>query len=597
MSLHRYKLEDLVYLLIFLLALGVRALNLGAGPLSDGEAAWAMQALEVANRVGQLSPGPQSGYIALTGAAFAVLGSTAFLARLLPALAGALLVWAPYFFRRRFGREAALLLALGLALDPGLTVGSRLVGGPLPALAFALLALGLAYNGRSLAAGICAGLALLAGPAVLHGLLGMGLAWGAFLLLERAAGSRGANQPEQSNAVKVPFDLRRAGIAGLVTALAVSTLLGRFPAGLGAWVGALPAYLQGWVQPSGIPVLRLLAALPLYQPLGLIFGLLGVIRAWREERRDLQLLSLWLLAALLVVLLYPGRQVIDLVWVLIPLWGLAAAELARHLSERAEPVWVSVSLAGAIFILMALFGLNLAGVGQAGLAATGGPLRLGVLAGTLALQVVMVLLVGLGWNWHSARWGLVFGVCASLGLYSLAGMWGATQRSFSLRQELWSQTPAAGDADLLLKTLSDLSIWDTGRADAIDISVAVESPALRWALRNFPNVRYLPESQVLSLANSPGLVITPQSQDQPALASAYRGQDFVWWVYPGWESILPPDPVRWLAVRQAPVVQEQLIVWARGDIFPGGTFTPLQEQSVPQQLAPQDVDPEVQEIP
>jgi hypothetical protein len=66
----------------------------------------------------------------------------------------------------------------------------------------------------------------------------------------------------------------------------------------------------------------------------------------------------------------------------------------------------------------------------------------------------------------------------------------------------------------------------------------------------------------------------------PSLAEKYRGQDFVWRVYPGWQGIFPPNFINWLAFRQAPLGQDQIVLWARGDIFPGGTLD-TSESAVP----------------
>ena len=52
----------------------------------------------------------------------------------------------------------------------------------------------------------------------------------------------------------------------------------------------------------------------------------------------------------------------------------------------------------------------------------------------------------------------------------------------------------------------------------------------------------------------------------------YRGQDFILDVSPGWNQVLPYDWIGWLAYRQAPLVQKQVIVWARTDLFPGGVL-------------------------
>ena len=69
----------------------------------------------------------------------------------------------------------------------------------------------------------------------------------------------------------------------------------------------------------------------------------------------------------------------------------------------------------------------------------------------------------------------------------------------------------------------------------------------------------------------PSVVITPRTAETPALAAAYRGQDFVWWVRPAWEGPVPDDFVNWLTFRKATLGYDYIILWARSDLFPGGS--------------------------
>ena len=89
---------------------------------------------------------------------------------------------------------------------------------------------------------------------------------------------------------------------------------------------------------------------------------------------------------------------------------------------------------------------------------------------------------------------------------------------------------------------------------------------MQWSLRNFANVRF---ETALSTTESPPVVITPKGSQAPVLAEKYRGQDFVWSLYPGWQGAVPEDFLNWLVNRNAPLAQSQVILWARVDIFPG----------------------------
>src|ERR1041384_6364339 len=103
-----FKNEGWLYWLAFLIALGFRLIQLGATPLTDSEATLAMQALHITRGASPLL-GPQPAYILLTSILFAVIKSTNFMARFIPALVGSALVFTPHFFREQLKPRPALI--------------------------------------------------------------------------------------------------------------------------------------------------------------------------------------------------------------------------------------------------------------------------------------------------------------------------------------------------------------------------------------------------------------------------------------------------------------------------------------------------------
>jgi hypothetical protein len=280
--------EHLLYLLAFLLALGLRLANLGKAPLSDFEAGWALQSLALA-RGETVTLGALPGYIFPTTLLFFLAESTNFVARFWPALAGSLLVLAPFAFREKLGQRAALIIAFGLAIDPGMVALSRLAGSLMLAIAFTMLAWAFLYRRRYAWGGVAAGLALISGPAVITGCLGLAVAYGLARLLGvfRDDDILPDGHPTQNSHWPSRADWLQVLIFGAGTLLIVSTLLFRFPQGLAAWADTLSAYLQSWSQNAGIPAGRLLAALFFYAILALVTGGFGasVIDGWASGRR------------------------------------------------------------------------------------------------------------------------------------------------------------------------------------------------------------------------------------------------------------------------------------------------------------------------
>ncbi len=598
MSHLKFTIETCLYTLIFALALLLRLYNLGATPLSDDEAKWALQALKAADPSSEIPGveiGPQPGYVFLTGSVFDLFGESNFLARFWPALAGAFLALLPVFFRREVGSLAALIAAIGLAIDPGLVTVSRQAGGPMMALAFSLLGLGLWHIHRidtrlPVLVGISAGLAILSGPALLSGISGLLLVYIITRFINRIrAANKDASQdltvekpPDHKEIPSIPADMRMVMISTGLTVLLVGTSLFQHPEGLAAWFQMLPAYLAGWLPSTALnssPVLgtQLIFALLVYQPLALLLTLIGIVRRLFHQSLDEEsgehlpfFLFLWVIASFLLNLLYPGRQVNDLVWTLIPLWMLAAISLVGFL-PRGKPNLISLLQAGLILVLSSLFWNTLIASNQitAGTAWQTIGLRLGILIGIISLGGLTTVLVSLGWSWETSRNGLVWGLTVALVVYSISSMWGASQLRANLPNEFWSRPPAPSQVELLTSTLQDLSRWKTGFSQQIDAISTIDAPSLLWVLRDYPNIHIEPG---LPTGTLPSVIITRQEQEAPALTATYRGQDFVWWVRPGWSSAVPPNITEWLTFRAAPLENEKLILWARSDLFPGGTF-------------------------
>lgn len=568
MQTRRIPREPLFYFIAFLLALGLRFVGLGKLALTDFEAGWALRSLGVAQGA-HPALGPAPAYVLLTSILFYIFGSGNFLARFWPALAGSLLVFLPYLFRKRLKPPAALILAFCLAMDPGLVAASRMAGGPILAVLFLLLTWAMWSQPRPQWAGVFAALTLLCGPSAWAGLLGLALTWMIRQGLEHpASGQPSSAAPGEAQQAAVPPQKgaawRPAILPFAATLVLGGSLLFLVPGGLSAWAGALPAYLKGWVTPSGVPAGRLLFALVVYQPLALIFGLGALLLGWWQGRRRVIRLGLWFVIALFLALANPSRQVIDLVWAVIPLWALAAEELSRHLTLPQED---RLELTGVFFftILLLVFAwLDLAGLAWTGLPSQQGTVRIWLFIGSLVLLVVSLFLVAFGWSRPVARLGGVWGAAIVLAFYTLGAAWGASGLRTPGGVELWMNDRAIAQADLLALTADQISEWSAGHDHAQPAAVLIaDSPSVLWALRN--HAPRLVTS--LDPASAPPLAVTP-AQDSLNLAAAYRGQDFVWRQSPLWEALLPADWLRWYVTRQMPLESETIVLWARDDLFP-----------------------------
>jgi hypothetical protein len=582
-SSRRSNTETLLFFLAFGLAIVLRLLRLGDLPLSDREAELALQAWQAAQGLRPVL-GPQPGYVVLTAALFFVFGSSDILARLVPALAGGLLVLVPSILRERLPGRSAIYLALIFALEPGFLALSRTAGSAMLAVSLTLLAIALWFTHRPRWAGAFAGLALLSGPALLPGLLGLGLAilinggkfWDEAVPPETDAPVEDSPASASTVGIGEPIDAlesltgtRRedalsAMLVGAGVFIFAGSMLFLLPRGLGAAFLALPVYLRGWVSFPDVPFSRLVIALVVYQAFGIAFALMGLVYGRSARSRLASGLGFWLLTALVLALVYPSRQVADLAWALIPLWALAAIGLDRMLDFSRENPWETAGLAALTITLLGFAYLNFANLALLVVPPQDAVVRWAFVGGTIVMLGVVIALVALGWSTDIAKRGAVWGIIIAFGLYTLSVSLGAAGLKAQPTRELWRDTPVTVDSDLLSMTLDELSVTSRGAVDSLPVTVyGVESPALMWVLRDWG----VGESAAAPLDSASPLIVGPDQADI-SFGAAYRGQDFIWRLYPAWDSTNPYEWLRWIVNRDMPAGQEKIILWARTDLFP-----------------------------
>lgn len=597
MNRPKLKFEHLIYAAAFLLALGIRLAGAATQPLTNSEADLALQALAL-SRGQEVVPGPHPAYLVLTTVMMFLFGAGDWVARFWPAVLGSLLVLLPLLFRNRLGKLPAVLLAFFLALDPGLLAVSRQAGSASLALFFTLLALGLWLKQKTTLAGVAAGMAAISGPQVWPGLLALAAAaWltrgreldhahstGDLPRLEDGAES-GEAEPAPAR-VRILDQWQRPLIFALAAMFFAGTLFFILPAGLSAMADSIPAYLRGWVAggangsagtPAGMPVSLLLIALLLYELFPFFFGIWGALQSLL--RRSItgsgsqaaqpvdRFLLVWFLIALVLVLVYPARQAADLGWAILPLWGLAARQLARLANvpdyDRV-PVLGHMALTAVIlgYIAMALvLGVN------------GTPentweyqVRIG---GAALMLLASTGLIAWGWSPMVSLRGFSWGVGILLFLFMVSAGWNSVGLS-GRGEELWNSGPRIRDGDLLSVTIQDLTVLNRSIPDGPDMVIVGESSSsLRWLLRDVKRLQFASQ---LPSDTSPALVITT-NQPELALASTYRGQDLVLGESVRWQQLGLAEWLRWWMLRSTPsqaVQQDWGILWARSDLFADG---------------------------
>lgn len=576
MRYHRITVEQSLYLLAFGLALLLRFLRLGVADLNDYEANLAIEAIKVFQG-GRLIIETQPAYLFLTGILFFLFDSNNFLARFWQALAGSLLVWVPFISLNKinklpFGKTATIILAFALAVDPGLVALSRQAGGPMLALGMGALAFSFWLAGYQVVAGIFTGMALLSGPPIIHGLLSGVITWGLYSLVKRYG--------RKLSSRWLTDDIQLIPLTGsflltcIATILVIGTFLMRYPSGLSALAQTIPDYLSGWVHAGDVPISRMMIALVVYQPLALLFAIVGAIKGWIKSQRLPVFLSLASIVIWIITIANPSREVSDLAWLIIPLWGLAACELANMYQVNAKERLIVFSHTATLVLLSIMTWSTLSGITFTGEQTSEMRLRWVLIGGLLVLGLVTTAFTALGWSARVAQRGLLWGITLSMALYTFSSTWGVSQVRPSGVSDLWNRQPAIHESDLLVSSLSDLSEWNSGNESNLDVIVLTSAPSLRWLLRDWQNVNYLDNIPSGAL---PDVIISSTDMPEPGLPVAYRGQDFALWSYTEWEEELPTNWPRWLVFRQISYQRRNVILWARGDLFRDSSIVPLND--------------------
>lgn len=581
--------------LLFGLAIGMAAFlrftNLGLSPLNDQEARLALQALQISQgHIPTLLNQPL--LILMDSFLFFLFGSTNFLARFFPALCGTLLILSLYWLKNRIHPNVVLLLAFAFAIDPGLVSLSRQLDSTVPAITFLSFSTVFWLNKKYSLAGIFAGLFILCGPASIFGLITLALAIFISLGFEKQIQVTHPDHPLFGEKQSFSRPFKPFLISFGVTFLLVGSWFFRVPQGLSTAVGGLIEFFKGWVSISSLPASWTILTLGLYHPIAVMFTITAMLRTFSAKSNQNQqngfqrFLGIWFIIALLLTLVYPNRQMSELIWAIIPLWLIAVQEIFTLLFPLEQPHLVPI-LEGIIqFFFFILFGLQVAAYSLVFPINRLDWVHLATIISTLVLIGLVVWLVNLGWSRRPSSQGLALGWIAALLIFTLSGTSGSAfslAYSQTFRQELWKAFPQIGDADLITQTIHDLSRWNSGNENDLTVYLAVDSPALQWLLRSQRSVILLPEENSLAILATqqqphPAILITRQVTEKPSGSIPYRGQDFNWWIPPPWQPGTLQNPLDWLLYRRAAWQPETIILWARGDLFPGGSTTAAAQQ-------------------
>lgn len=565
--LSQLTVADGLFLLIVVAAAVMRLVNLDRIPLLLAESENALAVWQLWHPESTTAALGSPAYFTLTAPLTQILGFSDAVMRLVPALFGLGVVWLPWLLRAQLGTIGALVTSLLLAVSPLLAVTARTASGDSIAL-FALLLLVVAFlrfeetaDQRWLYTLFAAlGLGLASAPLFYSGLVTLAVAW----LIHSAIGlplfADRFTWPERDV-------VRRAALFGGVLFVAISTLFLWQPAGLGASARLLADWLaQFSLQGELSELLDPFVAIGRYEMILLVLGIPALIWAtWRNQA--LAAFGLYWVTAILVLMLLQRGVVANVTLITLPgclAIGLYAnAMLAR---QRDATTW---ALAGGLLLLGMLMLVNVARYSRVAIHTPQELAPVWITVFAFAFAVVTVYFVAT-WNAMAAYQGVLLSLLGLFVFYNWGTAWWLGHYAANDPRERWVTVATDDDVRLLASNLRDISRQTVNADGELDVFSTVDTPALRWYLRDF---RRLQVGQTLPAGVQNAIIITPSQTENLALGSDYLGSDYGL-IRNGLRATATTgqipllDTLRWWLFHEttAEINEERIILWLRADL-------------------------------
>ncbi len=564
MNKKKSTLPVLLLLSAFALALAFRLIRLGIPALSDMEAEVALQALGAA-RGSDSRFGEHIAYIGLTGFSFFSLEAGDFLARFWPAFVGALIVFVPFLFREWIGRWPAVILSFVLAISPEMVGISRIIGSPMMAFVFLLLALGWLLHRKPILSGICLAMGLMSGTGFWIGAFLLGLSYLIGEWLFKVSEIITVQSTDDPRGFWTSF-----GAAFFITVLVVGTVFFLSSESLSGVFSGLLSFIKGFVTPNAVPLILIPLTLVAYTAEAVVFGVWGGLRGILVKNKLDMFLFIWVGLGLAFMLLYPAGETADMIWVTLPLWLLSVSVACSAWRVPESSRWVMILTAVLVIVVSAFILFTLRSIVGASLNDSKQLNAFFALVGGLVLLLAVILLINYGWSEDVALPGLLLGlaVVCCLGLISVSV--NSTGMAPEESVELWYPDDAAVYPELLEISIDQILSWNSKDEEPVVITVSdYDSTAMHWVLRGYDDVEFVP---YLAAQSQPGILIT-DVQESPEISNSYTGQDLVWSQEVLWEEMTPFQYLSWLITRDAPTRSNRIIFWVRTDLMPNDQLT------------------------
>ncbi len=542
------------FLLAFLVGLGLRLWGLGEMRFTLAEAqiaqgAWQMALGDASGLSGNMS------YAGLSAILFFLYEPSFFFARLMPVLLGSSLILIPWFWRDVLGDKVALVLAVGLAIDPILLSFSRQIVTPIFVLAGLAWSFTALKNKRPVLAGSLLALAFLGG----YSFWVLTLVGVAIFLVWR----KGANIAFIDDSYKAKSFLLPLLTSIIVSLVLISSAFLLSTEGLGGIGAGLVELLQLFGKPYELRVYQPIIVAIAYSLLPLFFVVWALVEDSRNHQplKNLPFLIGWGLSVLLSLLL--GRQDLGiLAFAAVFAWLGAAESIARIIEQASEHREIVLGVTAfqiviLVYIMMVSRRLTSTALNPQDFRVA----LFAILAGVLLL-VISTILVGMGWSRRVSGKALKH----SLLIVLLVMTVGVSLRSVRSQQESMTLSLLAGPIVLPNNDVEAVldEIDRNGRADKTEITYDLGNleQQLAWFFRE--QVDWKSAQNVLQA----DLMLSKSETDFSA-ADAYRGRNVVLYRQIDQQVVKPGDFLKTLLGEPLPFASQKGVLWVRLNFFTG----------------------------
>ncbi|HEY59371.1 MAG TPA: hypothetical protein G4N92_01615 [Anaerolineae bacterium] len=507
-------------------------------------------------------------YILLTKGFFFVFGVSNFTARFWSAIFGSGFILIPVLYKKMLGRKPAIILSFCFALDPLLIAVSRQVDSRSLAVGLLFAAIGFIFLEKPTLAGIFTALSCMCGPSFWLGFFTLGVCVGVLYIIHKKR-----FPPEISFLSMKKSQLNKLSIVFLITIITIGSYCFLEFKALIYLSNSILQFLSGWIfqTAQNISSLLKLSILISYLPLGIILVIVGSTLFWKNKKKNSQFLFILLSVNFIVIMVYPGASVSDMVWISVPVWLISACVVGTMINKRALFSGDLIIPISIILVLLMYSWLGLLRVQSYWSMNIDFSRSIISVIGGLVLLGLIVVFCAWGWSVSQAFNGFIVGLFLFLLIFQLAMSFRTANIGKARQYEMITEADYFDGADLISITLKKLSQWNAGIEKSMDIAVANESafPSLMWLIRDYKVTQY-PNERVLKKSNAD--VLFTSLKIEPGFTQNYRGQSFVISSKPVWastesEAVNLVEFMNWFFFRNGNLKKNNVILWAREELF------------------------------